>query len=198
MYVTGPKVIKSVTNEDITSEDLGGANVHATQSGVAHFKCDDEMECFAQVRKLLDTVPQYYGEENRKRDFSDYSQNNRFQYDMNNIIPEERNRAYDIRDIINNIADEDSFIEITKNFARNIVVGFGKLKDTTVGFVANQPNFAAGALDCDASDKGARFRRYCEAYDIPIITLTDDPGVLPGSDQEKKGIIRNGAKLVYA
>ena len=117
---------------------------------------------------------------------------------MNHIIPKERNRAYDVRDIINLISDEDTFIEVMDSFAKNIVVGFGKLRGITVGFVANQPKCAAGALDCDASDKGARFIRYCDAYNIPIITLTDVPGFLPGSGQEKKGIIRHGAKLLYA
>lgn len=199
MYVTGPKVIKSVTNEDITAAELGGAKVHSQTSGVAHFRCKSESKCFESVRKLLDTIPQCYSDEPLKIDnFAAYTQNTVFQYDMNNIIPEQRNRAYDIKDIINNIADEASFIEVMKHFAQNIVVGFGKLKGITVGFVANQPKVAAGALDCDASDKGARFIRYCDAYNIPIITLTDVPGFLPGSEQERKGIIRHGAKLLYA
>ncbi len=199
MYVTGPKVIKSVTNEDITAAELGGAEVHSSTSGVAHFRCEDENVCFAKVRKLLDTIPQCYSDKELEvKEFSDYTQNGVFKYEMDHIIPHERNKSYDIRDIIFNIADEDSFIEIMEQFARNIVVGFGKLKGITVGFVANQPKFAAGALDCDASDKGARFIRYCDAYNIPIITLTDVPGFLPGSNQEKKGIIRHGAKLLYA
>lgn len=199
MYVTGPKVIKSVTNEDITSEELGGAAVHASQSGVAHFYCRNEQSCFKKVKKLLDTIPQYYGDKsNSALKFTDYETNSVFQYEMNNIIPAERNRAYNIKDVIKLLADENSFIEVMRDFAKNIVVGFGKIKGITVGFVANQPNFAAGALDCDASDKGARFIRYCDAYDIPLITLTDVPGFLPGSGQEKKGIIRHGAKLLYA
>ncbi len=199
MFVTGPAVIKTVTNEDITPEALGGAAVHANQSGVAHFHCNNEENCFESVRKLLDTIPHYYGEKVvDDRAFDDYKSNSVFQYDMQNIIPEERNKAYDIRDVIGNIADPESFVEVMEEFARNIVVGFGKLKGITVGFIANQPKFAAGALDVDASDKGARFIRYCDAYDIPLITLTDVPGFLPGSDQEKKGIIRHGAKLLYA
>lgn len=199
MYVTGPKVIKSVTNEKITAEELGGAAVHAEVSGVAHFRCENEQNCFEKVRKLLDTIPQCYKEEKPElKEFDDYTNYQVFQYEMNHIIPKERNRAYDVRDIINLISDEDTFIEVMDSFAKNIVVGFGKLRGITVGFVANQPKFAAGALDCDASDKGARFIRYCDAYNIPIITLTDVPGFLPGSGQEKKGIIRHGAKLLYA
>lgn len=199
MYVTGPKVIKSVTNEDITSEALGGATVHASKSGVAHFHCNDEKNCFEQVKKLLDIIPQYYGDQaDDKVEFSDYAAHSKFINEMRDIIPKERNKAYDVRDIIELISDKDTFIEIMQEFARNIVVGFAKLKGITVGFIANQPKFAAGALDCDASDKGARFIRYCDAYDIPMITLTDVPGFLPGSDQEQKGIIRHGAKLLYA
>lgn len=199
MYVTGPKVIKSVTNEDITAEELGGANVHASRSGVAHFYCKNEQTCYKKVRKLLDTIPQYYGEPKKDMpDFAVYETNAVFQYEMNNIIPAERNRAYNIKDVIKLLSDPNSFIEVMRDFAKNIVVGFAKIKGITVGYVANQPNYAAGALDCDASDKGARFIRYCDAYDIPIITLTDVPGFLPGSGQERKGIIRHGAKLLYA
>ena len=199
MYVTGPKVIKSVTNEDITAEELGGANVHASRSGVAHFYCKNEQTCYKKVRKLLDTIPQYYGEPKTDMpDFAVYENNAVFQYEMNNIIPAERNRAYNIKDVIKLLSDPNSFIEVMRDFAKNIVVGFAKIKGITVGYVANQPNYAAGALDCDASDKGARFIRYCDAYDIPIITLTDVPGFLPGSGQERKGIIRHGAKLLYA
>lgn len=199
MYVTGPKVIKSVTNEDITAEELGGANVHAQRSGVAHFYCKNEQTCYKKVRKLLDTIPQYYGEPKTDMpDFAVYETNAVFQYEMNNIIPAERNRAYNIKDVIKLLSDPNSFIEVMRDFAKNIVVGFAKIKGITVGYVANQPNYAAGALDCDASDKGARFIRYCDAYDIPIITLTDVPGFLPGSGQERKGIIRHGAKLLYA
>ena len=199
MYVTGPKVIKSVTNEDITAEELGGANVHAQRSGVAHFYCKNEQTCYKKVRKLLDTIPQYYGEPKKDMpDFAVYETNAVFQYEMNNIIPAERNRAYNIKDVIKLLSDPNSFIEVMRDFAKNIVVGFAKIKGITVGYVANQPNYAAGALDCDASDKGARFIRYCDAYDIPIITLTDVPGFLPGSGQERKGIIRHGAKLLYA
>lgn len=199
MYVTGPKVIKSVTNEDITAEELGGANVHAQRSGVAHFYCKNEQTCYKKVRKLLDTIPQYYGEPKKDMpDFAVYETNAVFQYEMNNIIPAERNRAYNIEDVIKLLSDPNSFIEVMRDFAKNIVVGFAKIKGITVGYVANQPNYAAGALDCDASDKGARFIRYCDAYDIPIITLTDVPGFLPGSGQERKGIIRHGAKLLYA
>ena len=199
MYVTGPKVIKSVTNEDITAEELGGASVHAQGSGVAHFYCKNEQTCYKKVRKLLDTIPQYYGEPKKDMpDFAVYETNSVFQYEMNNIIPAERNRAYNIKDVIKLLSDPNSFIEVMRDFAKNIVVGFAKIKGITVGYVANQPNYAAGALDCDASDKGARFIRYCDAYDIPIITLTDVPGFLPGSGQERKGIIRHGAKLLYA
>lgn len=202
MYVTGPKVIKAVTNEDITSEELGGAPVHAQKSGVAHFRCADEKSCFEKVKRLLDVIPHYYGDgsvDNKDTTpFNIYSKNSVFKYEFNNIIPDDRNKAYDIRDVIKLIADEGSFVEVMEEFAKNVVIGFAKLHGITIGFVTNQPNFAAGALDVDASDKAARFIRYCDAYDIPIITLTDVPGFLPGSDQENKGIIRHGAKLLYA
>lgn len=199
MYVTGPKVIKSVTNEDITAAELGGAEVHSSTSGVAHFRCENEKVCFRKVKKLLDTIPQCYSDEiPDMREFSDYTIKPVYRYEMDYIIPKERNKSYDIKDIIFLIADAGSFIEVMEQFAKNIVVGFGKIKGITVGFIANQPKFAAGALDCDASDKGARFIRYCDAYNIPMVTLTDVPGFLPGSNQEKKGIIRHGAKLLYA
>ncbi len=199
MYVTGPKVIKSVTNEDITAEELGGAAVHAQRSGVAHFYCKNEQSCYKKVRKLLDIIPQYYGEpKSNMSDFSGYETNSVFQYEMNSIIPAERNRAYNIKDVIKLLSDPNTFVEVMRDFAKNIVVGFARIKGITVGYVANQPNYAAGALDCDASDKGARFIRYCDAYNIPLITLTDVPGFLPGSGQERKGIIRHGAKLLYA
>ena len=197
MYVTGPKVIKSVTNEEITAEELGGAAVHAEVSGVAHFRCENEQNCFEKVRKLLDTIPQCYKEEKPElKEFDDYTNYQVFQYEMNHIIPKERNRAYDVRDIINLISDEDTFIEVMDSFAKNIVVGFGKLRGITVGFVANQPKFAAGALDCDASDKGARFIRYCDAYNIPIITLTDVPGFLPGSWSGEEGYHKTWCQVI--
>lgn len=202
MFVTGPKVIKSVTNEDITASALGGADVHARTSGVAHFHMPSEKECFKKVQQLIDILPPCYedGHIHKKPDtaLASYTENVEFNEDLENIIPEKSNQSYDIHSVIDGIVDPGSFVEIQEEFAKNVVVGFGRLKGLTVGIVSNQPNFMAGVLDCDSSDKAARFIRYCDSYNIPIITLTDVPGFLPGKDQEYKGIIRHGAKLLYA
>ena len=195
MYVTGPKTIKSVTFETVTQEELGGAKVHAEKSGVSHILCYSEDECYKKVRHLLQLIPpcyqrqssQYIGlYEEKKRNL------------ISQILPERINQAYDVKQIIDELLDKDSFFELQGEFAKNIAIGFGKLSNITVGIVANQPAHLAGTLDCDASDKAARFVRYCDAYNIPIITLTDVPGFLPGVEQEFKGIIRHGAKLLYA
>ena len=202
MFVTGPKVIKSVTNEDITASALGGANVHAQRSGVAHFHSPSEKECFKKVRKLLDVIPHCYEDgcihTKPHTSLLPYNKEMQFNESLADIIPEKSNQSYDIHDVINGIIDENSFVEVQEEFAKNVVVGFGRLKGIAVGIVSNQPNYMAGVLDCDSSDKAARFIRYCDAYNIPIITLTDVPGFLPGKDQEYKGIIRHGAKLLYA
>ncbi len=198
MFVTGPKVIKTVTNEEITAEDLGGANVHSTTSGVAHFHTPSEKDCFREIRKLLRVIPHHYQEGKNSVDLTPYPQNVEFGDGINHILPENSNASYDVKSVIRELLDEGDFIEVQEEFAKNLVVGFGKIKGVTVGVVANQPNYMAGVLDCDSSDKAARFIRYCDAFDVPLITLADVPGFLPGSGQETKGIIRHGAKLLYA
>ena len=203
MFVTGPKVIKSVTNEEISASDLGGAGVHAQRSGVAHFHMPTEKVCFEKVRELISVIPPCYEDgcihmKQKGMTPKDYNEDIQFNNDLASIIPAQNNRSYDIHDIIHGIVDEGSFVEVQEEFARNVVVGFGRIKGIAIGIVSNQPNFMAGVLDCDASDKSARFIRYCDAFNIPIITLTDVPGFLPGKDQEYKGIIRHGAKLLYA
>ena len=201
MFVTGPKVIKSVTNEDITAKELGGANVHASKSGVAHFHMPNEKECFRRVKELISIIPPCYEDgylHTNRPALPKYNENVTFNENLANIIPKESNHSYDIHDVINGIVDTDSFIEVQEEFARNVVVGFGRIKGVVIGIIADQPKFMAGVLDCDSSDKAARFIRYCDAFNIPILTLTDVPGFLPGKDQEYKGIIRHGAKLLYA
>lgn len=195
MFVTGPKVIRSVTNENITAEELGSAKVHSTVSGVSHFRYESEEKCYEGVRKLVGMLPQYYGD---KHTFRQESYVNKNQKPLDQILPERMSQSYDIRLVINELFDKDSFLEVQEEFAQNLVIGFAKLSNVTVGVVGNQPNYAAGVLDCDASDKGARFIRFCDAYNIPIISLVDVPGFMPGVNQETKGIIRHGAKLLYA
>lgn len=192
MFVTGPDVVASVTGQKCTAEELGGASIHATKSGVAHFRAKDEHECFHSVRNLVkmlvetlenkDCLPQYI-----KKNMH-----------LHNIVPKESRKVYDIKKIIVEVFDTDSFLEVQKDFAPNLVVGFAKLSSIVVGIVANQPAYLGGILDTDSSDKGARFIRYCDAYDIPLITLVDVPGFMPGIQQEYAGIIRHGAKLLYA
>lgn len=196
MFVTGPKVTKTVTGEDVTEEDLGGAVVHATKSGVAHFVSENEEEGLMLVRKLLSYLPQNNFEDppvvechdpiSRKEDI------------LNEIIPEDPNKPYDVKTVIYSILDEGEFLEIHQDFARNMVIGLGRMNGTTIGVVANQPIFMAGVLDIDASRKAARFVRFCDAFNIPILTLVDVPGFLPGTGQEYGGIIIHGAKLMYA
>jgi len=200
MFVTGPKVVKSVGGGAITQEELGGTEVHARKSGVAHFRMHSEKECFAKIRDLLNYLPHYYGDKTDKKDFLyQKSEIRKKNYtEICNILPKRNNVSYDMKKIISEIIDEETFMEIQEEFAQNIVIGFAKLCGITIGIVANQPGYLAGVLDCDASDKAARFIRYCDAFNIPLITLTDVPGFLPGVDQEYKGIIRHGAKLLYA
>ena len=196
MFVTGPKVTKTVTGEEISIEDLGGAKVHSTKSGVAHFVAEDEEEGLLLIRKLLSYLPQNNLEDPPIADCNDPI--NRLEDDLNFIIPENPNQAYNIRDVIYKIVDNEEFLEVHGNFAKNIVVGFAKLDGMSVGIVANQPNFLAGVLDIEASRKAARFVRFCDAFNIPILTLVDVPGFLPGSNQEYGGIIIHGAKLMFA
>ena len=196
MFVTGPKVTKTVTGEDISTEDLGGAQVHGSKSGVAHFIAENEEEGLLLIRKLISYLPSNNLEEapaiecndpiNRKEDF------------LNDVIPEDASLPYEMLDIIHSITDHGEFLEIQRNYARNIITGFARFDGISVGIVANQPNFLAGVLDINASRKAARFVRFCDAFNIPILTLVDVPGFLPGSGQEYAGIITHGAKLMFA
>ncbi|MBO6108461.1 MAG: acyl-CoA carboxylase subunit beta [Eubacterium sp.] len=201
MFVTGPKVVKNVTNEEITANELGGAAVHSQTSGVAHFHMKDENSCFQKVRQLIGIIPPCYKDKNPALipdQKINYTSDISFNESLAHILPEHSNQSYDIHDVIYGIVDRDSFLEVQEEFAKNVVIGFAKIKGITVGILSNQPKYLAGVLDCDSSDKLARFIRYCDSYDIPMITLTDVPGFLPGRDQEHKGIIRHGAKVLYA
>lgn len=196
MFVTGPKVVKSVTGEDITTEDLGGADVHARKSGVTHFKLVDEKEGTMLICKLISYMPQNNLEEPPLYPTTDPI--DRLEDSLNSIIPDNPNHPYDMKDIIHAIADDGEFLEVHRHYARNIIVGFARFNGASTGIVANQPNFLAGVLDVDASRKAARFVRFCDAFNIPILTLVDVPGFLPGSGQEYAGIIIHGAKLLFA
>ena len=196
MFVTGPKVTKTVTGEDISTENLGGSQVHGTKSGVAHFIADDEEEGLLLIRKLLSYLPQNNLEEPPLVECNDPIE--RQADELNSIIPENSNQPYDIKDVIYHLVDDGEFMEIHAVYARNIVVGFARMGGMPVGIVGNQPNFLAGVLDIDASRKAARFIRFCDAFNIPIVTLVDVPGFLPGSGQEYGGIIVHGAKLMFA
>ena len=194
MFVTGPHVVKTVTHEEVSSEELGGATTHSTKSGVTHFSCANEIECINHIKKLLSYIPQNC--EDGIPLLSEFQEpNTKF---LNSIIPENPNQPYDIRDVINGIIDFDSFFEVHKNFAENIVIGFGRLAGRSIGIIANQPAFLAGVLDIHSSQKAARFVRFCDAFNIPLLVFEDVPGFLPGTDQEWNGIISNGAKLLYA
>ncbi|MFA5431268.1 MAG: acyl-CoA carboxylase subunit beta [Candidatus Paceibacterota bacterium] len=195
MYITGPDVIKMVTGEDVTFEGLGGASVHATKSGCAHFVYDNELDCFAGVKDLLSYLPQNNTEEaNREQAFAEEEKNER----ILEIIPEEQEKGYDVKEVIKEVFDCGSFFEIQNGFAVNAVVGLARLNGNVVGVVANQPKSMAGVLDIDSSDKIARFVRFSDAFNIPLINLVDTPGYLPGVIQEQQGIIRHGAKILYA
>ena len=196
MFVTGPKVTKTVTGEDISIEDLGGAYVHSTKSGVAQFVVEDEEEGLLLIRKLMSYFPQNNLEDPPLTDCNDPI--DRLEDDLNTIIPENSTQPYNVRDVIYKIIDREEFLEVHGNFAKNIVVGFAKFDGMPVGIVANQPNFLAGVLDISASRKAARFVRFCDAFNIPLVTLVDVPGFLPGSSQEYGGIIIHGAKLMFA
>jgi methylmalonyl-CoA decarboxylase subunit alpha len=196
MFVTGPKVTKTVTGENISTEDLGGATMHTSKSGVAHFKADTEEEGLLLIRKMLEYFPQNNLEDPIITTCDDPM--DRVSDNLNEIIPEQSNQAYDVKDVIYSIVDNQEFLEFHRHYAKNIVVGFAKFNGRPVGIVANQPNFLAGVLDIDASRKAARFVRMCDAFNIPLVTLVDVPGFLPGSAQEYGGIITQGAKLLFA
>lgn len=196
MFVTGPNVVKTVTHEEVSSEELGGASAHAIKSGVTHFACENEIEAIENIKKLLSYLPQNCEEPAPSLPYQDVP-NNR-QNNLDNILPENSNQPYDIREVITNVIDEDTFFEVHKDFAENIVVGFGRIAGRSIGIVANQPAFLAGVLDIKASTKGARFVRFCDCFNIPLLVFEDVPGFLPGTDQEWNGIIVNGAKLLYA
>ena len=196
MFVTGPEVVKQVLSQDVTFEELGGAKTHATKSGVAHFVAKDEIDCMDKIKTLLSYIPQNNREEPPRFDSNDDL--NRIDQNIINILPDNPYHPYDIKEIIKSIVDDGNFFEIHELFAENIVVGFSRLAGNTVGIIANQPSFLAGALDIHSSVKAARFIRFCDSFNIPIITLVDTPGYLPGSDQEHNGIIRHGSKLLFA
>ena len=196
MFVTGPKVVKTVTNEEVTDEQLGGAMVHASKSGVTHFVCESEQEGLAMIRKLLSYLPQNNLEEVATVVCTDPI--DRLEDSLNSIIPDNPNKPYDVKEVISAIVDNGEFMEVHRYFAQNLVVGFARFNGISVGIVANQPSVFAGVLDINASRKGARFVRFCDAFNIPIITLVDVPGFLPGTTQEYGGIIVHGAKFLFA
>jgi propionyl-CoA carboxylase beta chain len=196
MFVTGPNVVKTVTHEQVTSEELGGAMTHASKSGVAHFACENEADAITRLKRLLEYIPQNNMEDPPTADCSDPL--DREDEALNTLVPENPNTPYDIKDVINHVMDAGSFFEVHEEFAQNIVVGFAHLGGRSIGIIANQPAVLAGCLDINSSTKGARFIRFCDAFNIPILTFEDVPGFLPGVDQEHGGIIRNGAKLLYA
>ncbi len=195
MFVTGPNVVKTVTHEEVSSEDLGGASVHSTKSGVAHFTAANEIDCISQLKKLISYMPDNC--EEKAIDLS-YELTDENRLKLAEIIPENANQPYDIRDVITEVIDEDSFYEVHKNYAENIVVGFARLAGKSIGIVANQPAYLAGVLDIHSSQKAARFVRFCDCFNIPLLVFEDVPGFLPGTDQEWNAIITNGAKLLYA
>jgi propionyl-CoA carboxylase beta chain len=196
MFVTGPNVVKTVTHEEVSSEELGGASTHSTKSGVTHFSCANEIECINNIKQLLSYMPQNCEEKAPAVVYESTGSEARPALDT--IIPENANQPYDIRDVINNVIDENSFLEVHKNYAENIVVGFARLAGKSIGIVANQPMFLAGVLDIHSSTKAARFVRFCDCFNIPLLVFEDVPGFLPGTDQEWNAIITNGAKLLYA
>ncbi len=196
MFVTGPKVVKTVTHEELTSEELGGADVHASKSGVAHFTAENDMEAMDLVKKLLTFIPQNNAEEPPFLPNEDPP--GRVEKDLNYVVPANPNQPYDMRDVIIPIADNGEFLEVHKDYAQNIIVGFIHLGGRSIGVIANQPAVLAGVLDIDSSKKAARFIRFCDSFNIPILTYEDVPGFMPGANQEWNGIITNGAKLLYA
>lgn len=197
MFITGPQVIKTVTGEEVSADELGGATTHNTVSGVAHFMYDTEDDCFQAIRKLISYLPANNLEDPPAQAVENMSEADIIP-ELRDIVPEESNRAYDMHDVITGFADDGDFFEVHQHYARNIIVGFARLGGRPIGIIANQPQIAAGCLDINASDKAARFIRFCDAFNIPIVNLVDVPGFLPGVNQETGGIIRHGAKLLYA
>lgn len=195
MFVTGPNVVKTVTNEEVTSEELGGASTHATKSGVTHLTAANDIACINQIKQLVSYMPQNCEDTPMQLP---YELGEEIREVLEDIVPENANQPYDMRFVINGVIDEDSFFEIHKDYAENIVVGFARLAGRSIGIVANQPISLAGVLDVDASKKAARFTRFCDCFNIPLLVLVDVPGFLPGTDQEWNGIITNGAKLLFA
>src|SRR4051794_27089544 len=196
MFVTGPDVIKTVTHEDVTKETLGGSMTHNSVSGVGHFLADDDSECCRMIRELLTYLPQNNREDAPRRACSDPI--DRMDAALDTVVPRESNLPYDIKDVIHRVVDEGEFFEVHEHWAKNIVVGFARMDGKPIGIVGNQPAFLAGVLDINSSVKAARFVRFCDAFNIPILTFEDVPGFLPGTEQEFGGIIRHGAKLLYA
>jgi propionyl-CoA carboxylase beta chain len=195
MFVTGPNVVKTVTNEEVTAEELGGASTHSTKSGVTHITSENDIECLEDIKSLLSYMPQNNRETTKKLS---YELGDEMREVLENIIPENPNKPYDMHHVIQGIIDKDSFFEIHKDFAANIIVGFARIAGRSIGIIANQPSILAGCLDVNSSIKGARFTRFCDCFNIPLLVLVDVPGFLPGTDQEWNGIIKNGAKLLYA
>jgi len=196
MFVTGPDVIKTVTHEDVTKEGLGGAHTHNAVSGVAHFLAHDDADCLRAIRELLEFLPANNRDDPPRTPFIDPI--DRQDADLDTIVPPRSNQPYDVKDVIRRVVDDGYFFEVHEHYAKNIVVGFARIEGRSIGVVANQPAFLAGCLDINSSVKGARFVRFCDAFNIPLITFEDVPGFLPGTDQEFGGIIRHGAKLLYA
>jgi propionyl-CoA carboxylase beta chain len=196
MFVTGPDVVKTVTHEEVTKDELGGANTHNSKSGVAHFLCDDEDDCLERVRELLSFLPSGNFEMPSQKHTIDSIE--RPNTKLKDFVPVNSKKPYDMKELISEVVDDKHFLEVQKDFAKNIICGFASVGGNKVGIVANQPSFLAGCLDIDSSTKAARFVRFCDAFEIPLLTLVDVPGFLPGTNQEYGGIIRHGAKLLYA
>ena len=196
MFITGPEVIKTVTGEEVTFEELGGAMTHNTRSGVAHLAADDEAQCIDMIRRLLSYMPQNNLEEAPRVETSDPA--DRMDLELDSIVPPDPNKPYDMRDVVTHVVDDGEFFEVMPHWGQNLIIGFARLNGRSIGIVGNQPAHLAGTLDIDASTKGARFVRFCDAFNIPLVTFEDVPGFLPGTAQEYGGIIRNGAKLLYA
>ena len=196
MFVTGPDVVKTVTNEIVTAEELGGASVHATKSSIADGAYDNDVECLLQMRRLIDFLPPNFSA--GAPEWPSFDDVERTDASLDTLVPDNPNKPYDIKELIQKVVDEGDFFELSETFARNIVIGFGRIAGRTVGFVANQPMVLAGVLDSDASRKAARFVRFCDAFNIPIVTFVDVPGFLPGTAQEYGGLIKHGAKLLFA
>ncbi|MFY7708808.1 MAG: acyl-CoA carboxylase subunit beta, partial [Flavobacteriales bacterium] len=195
MFVTGPNVVKTVTHEEVTSEELGGASTHSTKSGVTHLTAENDIAAIQKIKNLLSYMPSNCEEQ---PPMLEYSVGDESRPSLNNIIPDNPNQPYDMHEVIQHVIDENSWFEIHKDYAENIIVGFARLAGRSIGIVANQPAFLAGVLDIKSSNKAARFVRFCDAFNIPLLVFEDVPGFLPGTDQEWNGIISNGAKLLYA